>query len=111
MIREARDLAALVALDKRLSLLRERQLEMVAQSQRLPADFWTAGQREIAAFIRHRFYRQDVRILLFGESERDKSDEDAFAERGQKLSEYGILLTHRRLVDTPCVGDRAWRDG
>jgi hypothetical protein len=110
MIGAARDIVAAIALDRRLGLLRERQMEMLLAGEALPGNFWVAGQREITEFLRGRFYRQDIRVALLGEAERGRNDEQAWDEREQKLAEFAILLTHRILAGTPCVGDRAYQD-
>lgn len=110
MIEAARDILALIALDRELGLLRERQIEMLLAGERLPADFWVAGQRQIAARLRARFYREEVRVALGGEAERGRSDDEAWDAREQKLAEYAALLTHRVLAGAPCVGDRAYRE-
>ncbi len=110
MLDAARDVMAAIALDQQLGLLRERHMELLLAGERVPNDFWVRGQREITDFLRRRFYRQEIRVALFGEGEQHRSDQQAWDEREQKLAEYGILITHRVLAATPCVGDPAYRD-
>ena len=104
MIGETRDIVALIALDQRLSLLRERQLEMMLRGERIPVDFWTAGQREIAEYIRGRFYNQQLRVMAFGEAQRDKSDDQGIPGTDPEARRYGILLTHRRSLPRRASG-------
>ncbi len=110
MIESARDVMVAIALDLRLGQLRERQMELLEAGERLPVDFWVAGQRAIRDALLARFYHEELRVALSGEGERGRSDEEAFDARESRLAEYAILLTHRRLVDMPCVGDPAVRD-
>jgi hypothetical protein len=110
MIEAARDLMAAIMLDRELGLLRERHMEMLLAGERVPNDFWVRAQREIADSLRTQFYREEIRIALLGEQEHGRTDQQAWDDREQKLGEYAILVTHRALAATPCVGDPAYRD-
>jgi hypothetical protein len=109
MIAEARDMIAVIGLEKRLGQVREQLAGRIIAGQTVtPQDIADAEQR-VQATVKRDFYTAGTRQVV-KPAQAGISDEQDFADRGQRLAEHAVWVAHRRLLALPLVGDPAYAE-
>lgn len=104
MLAAIRDVAAVLFLEDRLGLLREKFLFQAINGQPYDPDYWAAGEQAVIEQMKQDFYNRKVRLLVMPDNSEIDDDEQDFSQRTQKIAEQAILATHRKLVAIPYVG-------
>src|SRR3954469_4503681 len=108
MLADGRDLVGIIALEKRLGVVRERAAERVIAGRPMTAEELAAAEKEAQAEVKREYYTAALRRLdKPGETRSDDQHPDA---RGQRLAEHGLWFSHRGLLALPLVGDPAFAD-
>jgi hypothetical protein len=109
MLTAGRDLVAVIGLEKRLGQLRERIADRIIAHQPMTAEETAAAEQEIQAGVKRDFYTAASRGIV-KPKEVGISDDQDYADRGQRLAEHGVWFSHRGLLAIPLVGDPAFSD-
>ncbi len=109
-MREARDVMAVLFLERRLAALREQYLATVVSGTVPGPEFLPRGEDAAYRAVVDRFYNADTRAAIWPDGGAPASDEDDFQARTQKLAEFATLSAHRTLQAIPCVGQSDIRD-
>lgn len=104
MLAEARDLLAVMVLEKRLGEARERLADRVLAGEVVTPEMLEATEREALAAVQAEYYTATVRRVV-KPKEAAQSDADDVAARGQRLAEHATLFSHRVMLAIPLAGD------
>lgn len=110
MIPLLRDLLSVIYLEKRLSLLREDYLERSLSGMSLNENFIRQQEKVILQDMKKNFFSGAVQEFLRYSNSQDLSDEEDFVGRSQKLTERAVILTHRKLLAIPYVGQEGYTE-
>jgi hypothetical protein len=106
MLAEARDVLAVMYMERQLGILREAYIARTLAGDVLPPDFIEKGEQEIRNAMLNRFYNERVRQSL-GPEHPQGTDQEDYEARTQEVLEFVIQMTHRRLAALPFVGQPA----
>jgi hypothetical protein len=104
MLAEARDLLAVMVLEKRLGEARERLAERALAGEVVTPEMLAATEREALDAVRKEYYTAAVRRLVKPKAAA-LSDADDAESRGQRLAEHATLFSHRVMLAIPLAGD------
>lgn len=106
MLADGRDLVAIIALEKRLGVVRERVADRILAGETVTAQELAAAEQEAQASVKRDFFTSAVRAVINpGQAMSDDQDHEA---RGQRLAEHALWFSHRGLLAIPLVGDPAY---
>jgi hypothetical protein len=106
MIAEARDMIAVIGLEKRLGKVREQLAERIIAGQAVTPQDVADAEQQAQATIKRDFYTPGTRQVV-KPAQAGISDDQDFADRGQRLAEHAVWVAHRGLLALPLVGDPA----
>jgi hypothetical protein len=106
MLAEARDVLAVMYMERQLGILREAHMARTLAGDVLLPDFIERGEQDIRNAMLNRFYNERVRQSL-GPEHPQGTDQEDFEARTQEILEFVIHMTHRRLASLPFVGQPA----
>jgi hypothetical protein len=109
MLADARDLVGIIALEKRLGLVREGVADRVIAGQTVTAEEIAAAESEAQATVKRDFYHATSRQLV-KPTQVGMSDDQDYDARGQRLAENALWFSHRGLMAIPLVGDPAFNE-
>ena len=104
MLATARDVYALFFLERQLGILREEYLTRAIDGTPPPPEFWEREEGRVLEELRRLFYSREARLLVKPAVADKVSDSEDFANRTQRLLEFALLMTHRKLLAIPFVG-------
>jgi hypothetical protein len=125
-IEAGRDIAAMFALDERLSHLREEYIELVLSGRNPGDDFWPEHEATIVNEIKHRFFSSSIESgskssdpveaalnSSLTSSKQDISNNDIYRLHGfdlhsQKLLEHAIWMIHEITKQIPYLGQKEY---
>jgi hypothetical protein len=109
MLADARDLVGIIALEKRLGLVREGLADRIVAGQTVTAQEIAAAEQEAQATVKRDFYNVTSRKII-KPTQAGMSDDQDYDARGQRLAENALWFSHRGLLAIPLVGDPAFAD-
>lgn len=109
MLADARDLVGIIALEKRLGLVREGIADRVIAGETVTPQELAAAEQEAQATVKRDFYNATSRKLV-KPTLVSMSDDQDYDARGQRLAENALWFSHRGLLAIPLVGDPAFAD-
>jgi hypothetical protein len=108
MMEDGRDLVAIIALEKRLGLVREAVADRIIAGQAMTPQELAAAEQEAQATVKRDFYNATARQVI--KPKQAISDDQDYDARGQRLAEHALWFSHRGLLAIPLVGDPAFAD-
>lgn len=109
MLADGRDVVAVIALEKRLGVVREQLADRVVAGESVSPHDIAAAEQQVQATVQRDFYNVATRQVV-KPAQAAISDDQDFADRGQRLAEHGVWVAHRGLLAIPLVGDPAFAD-
>jgi len=107
MLADGRDLVAIIALEKRLGVVRERVAERIISGETVSPQDLAIAEQEAQASVKRDFFTAAVRQVI-KPTQAGISDDQDHDHRGQRLAEHALWFSHRGLLAIPLVGDPAF---
>ncbi|RLB38903.1 MAG: hypothetical protein DRH12_12215 [Deltaproteobacteria bacterium] len=105
MLDQIRDIWAVLFLEDQLGKLREEHLRRCIEGPQPDESFLQTGEERIIQDVKNEFYNEKMRDVVKPDDAQSLSDEEDYEKRSQKLMEAAILMTHKKLLSIPYVGD------
>jgi hypothetical protein len=109
MLPDGRDLVGIIALEKRLGLVREGVADRVIVGETVTPQELAAAEQDAQAIVKRDFYNATTRQTI-KPTQVTMSDDQDYDARGQRLAENAVWFSHRGLLAIPLVGDPAFAD-
>jgi hypothetical protein len=109
MLADGRDLVGIIALEKRLGLVREGVADRIIAGETVTAQELAAAEQDAQATVKRDFYNATARQAI-KPTQVGMSDDQDYESRGQRLAENAVWFSHRGLLAIPLVGDPAFAD-
>lgn len=109
MLADGRDLVGIIALEKRLGLVREGVADRVVAGETVTPQELAAAEQDAQVTVKRDFYNATARKTI-KPAQVSMSDDQDYDARGQRLAENAVWFSHRGLLAIPLVGDPVFAD-